>query len=394
VQRPRGAAPTLVALGLVSAFGPLSMDLYLPALPEIGADYVATDAQVQLTMSACMVGLALGQLVFGPLSDRIGRRRPLMAGIGAFAVLSVACAFAPSVWVLVGVRLLQGLAGSAGIVIARAMVRDRYSGSKLADAFSLLMLVSGLAPILSPLLGGQLLHVVDWPGLFVALALIGAGLLLVSTRLPESLPARRRRTGGGRELLQGFATVSRDRAFLGATGVLMFAGAVLFVYIGMSSFVLQHEYDLSPSQFSALFACNALGILACNRTNQLLLRRLRPATALSVGLAVMAAAVLVLLLATTRGWGLVVVAPALLAAVGSVGFVLPNTNALALEGHGSNAGTASALLGTAQFLAGAAAAPLASLGGATAEAMARGMTASVAVAVLVLVAVVRPAAAQ
>jgi DHA1 family bicyclomycin/chloramphenicol resistance-like MFS transporter len=388
---PPSRTVTLIALGLISAFGPLSMDLYLPALPAIATDFDARDATTQLTMSACMVGLALGQLVFGPFSDRVGRRVPLLGGVGAFAVLSVACAFAPTMGILVALRFIQGLAGSAGIVIARAVVRDRFEGDDIARAFSLLMLVNGLAPIISPLLGGQLLRVMPWPGLFLSLAAIGVGLLLLSSlTLPESLPSERRHSGGGRDLARAFATVARDRVFVGAVGVLAFAGSVLFVYIALSSFVFQHEYGLSPSEFSMVFATNGIGIMLGTRTNSLLLRRFHIATALTVGLSIMGAAVLVLLLATHLGWGLVAVLPALFVAVGSIGFVFPNTSAIALVGHPRNAGTASALLGTTQFLAGAVAGPLASLRGASAVAMANGMAVAMVGVVLILVLVVHP----
>src|SRR3954471_14525626 len=197
---PRAAEPAslppvgmIVLLGALSTFGPLSMDMYLPGLPDLTRDLDAPAWAAQMTITTCMAGLAAGQLVAGPLSDKLGRRGPLLAGLAAYAFTSGLCALAPSIWWLLTLRLIQGLGGAAGIVIARAIVRDRYEGSSAARIYSLLMLVAGLAPILAPLAGGQLLHVTDWRGVFLALAVVGVALLLAAARwLAESLaPALR-----------------------------------------------------------------------------------------------------------------------------------------------------------------------------------------------------------
>src|SRR6266705_566720 len=184
-------------LGALSAFGPLSIDMYLPALPSLSRDFGTGASQAQLTLSACLLGLALGQVIAGPISDALGRRRPLLVGLTAYALASLLCVVAPSVYVLVALRFIQGLAGAAGIVIARAVVRDLHSGEALARFFSLLMLVNGLAPILAPLFGGLLLRFTSWRGVFIVLAVIGALLLLAAaTSLGETLPPDRRQSGG------------------------------------------------------------------------------------------------------------------------------------------------------------------------------------------------------
>ena len=186
-----------IVLGMLSAFGPLSLDTYLPGLPDLQRDFSTSASQAQLTLSACLLGLAAGQLVAGPLSDRFGRHRPLLVGIGLFALMSFLCALAPSIEILIGIRFLQGAAGGSGIVIARATVRDLHEGTAAARFFSRLMLVNGLAPILAPVLGGQLLKVTDWRGVFVVLGFIGIGLFLIAAiLLPETLAEDRRQPGG------------------------------------------------------------------------------------------------------------------------------------------------------------------------------------------------------
>ena len=207
----------LVLLGALSAFGPLSMDLYLPALPEVAGDLDAGQSAVQLTLSAVAVGLAVGQLVAGPLSDRFGRRGPLLMGVAAWALASLLCAASPTVWVLVAIRLLQGLGGAAGIGLARAIVRDRYEGTESARVFAVLASIGGAAPVLAPVLGGQLLKVTDWRGLFVVLAGIGVIMLAAAAwRLPETLPPGQRVTGGVRATLRNGRTLLGHRAFVAA----------------------------------------------------------------------------------------------------------------------------------------------------------------------------------
>src|SRR5579859_5970925 len=219
-------AGLVILLGALSAFGPMSIDMYLPAFPVISTHYRAPASQVQLTLTACLAGLALGQLLYGPMSDALGRRRPLYGGMVAYALASAACVVAPSITVLVGLRLVQGFGGAAGIVIARAVVRDMYSGVAAARYFSLLMVVNGLAPMLAPLLGSAIMRYGSWPGVFVVLAGYGLALLAgTAFGLPETLPPERQRSGRSADTVRTFARLSRDRAFIGYAlcGGLVFA---------------------------------------------------------------------------------------------------------------------------------------------------------------------------
>lgn len=386
---------TLFSLALMSAFGPLSIDLYLAALPRIGDDFSAADSTTQLTLSACMIGLAFGQLAIGPMSDRFGRRLPLLVGIGSYAVMSVLCAIAPNIEVMVLARFLQGFTGAAGLVIGRAIVRDLFEGREIARAFSLLMMIASIAPVAAPLLGGQLLLLMPWRGLFLVLAVLGLLLgLIAAVVLPESLPASHRHVGGARALGSAFATVIGDRVFAGTAVVQALTFAALFAYISLSSFVLQDEYGLSPTAYSAFFAANAVGLIVGNRINALALRVLTTMQVLTVGLSTMAAAIIGMNLAVHLDAGLLGLAVFLFSAVASLGMIFPNTTAISLLPHPNHAGTASALLGTIQFLSGAAAGPLASLGGASAVAMTTAMGVAVGLALLVHWLVVRPAYAS
>ncbi|HEU0115845.1 MAG TPA: multidrug effflux MFS transporter [Thermomicrobiales bacterium] len=349
----------VVILGALSAFGPLSIDMYLPGLPGLQREFGASASAAQLTLSACMLGLAAGQVLAGPLSDRLGRRRPLLAGLAAFAVVSLLCALAPSVWALIGLRLLQGLAGAAGIVIARAIVRDLHTGVAMAKFFSLLMLVNGAAPVLAPLVGGQLLRIGSWRGAFVTLFLIGIGLFLAGLLgAPETLPPDRRSVGGVGATIAGFGRMLRDRAFVGYALAIGLAIGAMFGYIAGSPFVLQDIYGLSPQAFSLVFGTNALGLMAMGPINARLVERLPLRALLAAGLVASAAAGVGLLLAVIGGIGLAGILPAFFVIVASLGFILPNATTLALASYPRAAGSASALLGLGQYVVGAIAAPL------------------------------------
>ncbi|MER7046629.1 Bcr/CflA family multidrug efflux MFS transporter [Streptomyces jumonjinensis] len=365
--RRAGLLVTLV-LGGLTALPPLSMDMYLPALPVLTGSLSASAATVQLTLTACLAGMALGQLVVGPMSDRWGRRRPLLIGMAVYAVATMICAFAPTIELLIAFRLLQGLAGAAGIVIARAMVRDLYDGVEMARFFSTLMLISGVAPVIAPVIGGQILRFTDWRGIFVVLAAVGALLtLVVLRRLPETLPRERRHSGGVGEALRTMRGLLADRAFTGyvLTGGLAFAA--LFSYISASPFVVQDIYGASPQTFSLLFAVNSLGLIAAGQFNgRVLVGRVSLDKTLGAGLAVIALAALALLLMTSGVFGdpgLLGVAAGLFVLMSAMGLVMPNTNALALTRTPHAAGSASALLGTSSFLIGAIASPLVGIAG-------------------------------
>lgn len=373
----------LLALGGLSAFGPLSLDLYLPALPALTADLRASEAEGQLSLSLCMIGLALGQLFVGPLTDRVGRRGPLLVGVALFSVAAGLCAIAPSITLLLVLRLVGGLAGGAGIVIARAMVRDLYDGPMLGRVFALITLVLGVAPIGAPLLGGFLLEFTSWRGLFVALVVLGVLLFGAALTLGETLQADRRQSGGLRTTARGVRSVLQDRGFLlpalvGAVGV-----CGMFVYIAMASFVLQSTYGLSAQQFSWVFGANAVAILVVGRVSASLVGRVGPLALLTAGVvvALVAAAVMVVgVLVSDSVWALLV---PLLVLVACTGVLLPNATALALEGQATRAGAASAVFGLLQFAIGAAVPPLASLGGVTALLMVATILGTAVVAALI-----------
>jgi DHA1 family bicyclomycin/chloramphenicol resistance-like MFS transporter len=360
-----GTVRLVIVLGSINAIGPLSIDMYLPAFPEITQALDTGASQVQLTLTACVAGLALGQLLIGPLSDRFGRRVPLIAAMLTYAVASLLCAAATSVEALIALRFIQGLAGAGGIVISRAVVRDLHSGAAAVRLFSSLMLVTGLAPILAPLAGGQLLAVTSWKGIFLSLSIVSALIaVLAAAGLRETLPVERRSTSGLRRTVQTMAGLLRDRSFVGyaLAGGLTFGA--LFAYISGSSFVLQRIYGLSPQLYSLTFAMNGLGLIAASQVNARIVERVGPTRLLRRALGFVVAAALTLLVVVSVGglsvWA--VLAP-MFVIVSSLPFVLPNSTALALADHATVAGTASALLGLIQFMVGAIAAPLVGVAG-------------------------------
>ena len=356
----------VVILGALSAFGPLSIDMYLPSLPSLSRDLQASASAAQLTLSACLLGLALGQVIAGPLSDSLGRRRPLLVGLVAYIVASLLCAVAPSISLLIVMRFVQGAAGAAGIVIARAIVRDLYSGLAVVRFFSVLTLVSGIAPIAAPIIGGLILQVASWRGVFLILAILVTLMLLsVLTALPETLPLHRRQGGELRTTLGIFRRLLADRLFIGYTLSCGLSFAAMFAYISGSPFVIQNIYGLSPQAFSLIFGTNALGIALIGQINGRLVGRVSPQRLLAGALVAVAVGGTALLVAVLLNVGLVGILPALFVVVASQGMVLPNATALALADYPSTAGSASALLGTLQFSIGAAVAPLVGVGGTT-----------------------------
>ncbi|WP_058044665.1 multidrug effflux MFS transporter [Streptomyces roseifaciens] len=365
--RATGLIVTLV-LGGLSALPPLSMDMYLPALPEVTGALHSPAATVQLTLTACLLGMALGQLVVGPMSDKWGRRRPLLAGMAVYVVATAACALAPNAGLLIGFRLVQGLAGAAGIVIARAVVRDLYDGVAMARFFSTLMLISGVAPVVAPLIGGQILRLTDWRGVFVVLTAVGLLLTLAVWRfLHETLPPERRQAGGLGATLRTMGALLSDRVFTGYMLAGGFAFAALFAYISASPFVVQDIYGASPQTFSLLFGVNSIGLVLVGQINgKLLVGRVSLDKALAVGLVVIALAAAALLLMASGVFGKAGLAPiagGLFVLMSAMGLAMPNTNAQALMRSRDAAGSASALLGTSTFLLGALASPLVGIAG-------------------------------
>ncbi len=381
----------VLVLGALIALGPATIDMYLPALPTLGDDLAATPAQVQLTLTGTLVGLGLGQLVLGPVSDAVGRRLPVLVGTAVHVVASLLCIVAPNVAVLGGLRLVQGLAAAAASVVATAVVRDLYTGNPAAVVLSRLMLVLGVAPVLAPTVGGELLRHTDWRGVFGALALLGALLLAMAARaLPETLPPSRRRTGGVVGTARAYRGLLRDRPYVGLVLVAGTAMAALFAYVSGSAFVLQEQHGLDEQQFGLVFGVGAVFLIAATQLNVRLLDHTGPAQVLTGGLVlgVLSAAGLVVIALT--GGGLLPLLAALWAVLASVGLVMPNAPALALARHGEAAGTAAALLGALQFGVGAVAAPLVGLLGTDAVAMGLVMLGGTATALAVLLLVVRP----
>jgi len=352
----------VLVLGGLTAFGPLSIDMYLPALPRMAADLHAPDSTVQLTLGAFIAGLAVGQLVLGPLSDAFGRRRPLIAGLVVYVVGSVLCAVSPDALLLVAARLVQSLGAAAGIVIARATVRDLFSGTAMTKFFSTLMLVSGLAPILAPLIGGQLLNWTSWRGVFVVLTVFGALLLAVVVFfLPE--PSASRSPARLGQVMRTYARLALDRSFAGyalASGLLF---AAMFAYISGSSFALQGVYGLSPQAYSVVFGVNGVGIVLAGQLNGRLAGHVPERALLLSGLLLGVAGGASVLASALFRAPLAVLLVSLFLLVSSLGLVMPNASSLALASHARAAGAASALLGVLQFVVGAVATPLVGLGG-------------------------------
>ena len=392
-QDPAGRRLGVVlVLGFLSALGPLTIDMYLPSLPTITTDLQSTEAAVQLTLTGTLFGLALGQLLIGPLSDAIGRRAPLLAGVGVHVLASVLCVIAPNLAVLGTLRVLQGLGAAAAAVVAMAVVRDLFSGFAAAKLLSRLMLVIGVAPILAPTIGGTVLHWTSWRGVFVVLTLVSIAILAATALfLPETLPVERRRNGGVAGTLRDYGALFTDRAYVGLIVVAALAFSALFAYVSGSSFVFQEEYGMSEQQFAYVFAGGAVGLIGATQLNVRLLRRWSPARILGSALIAGAGFGAVLLVTATTGFGgLAGILVPLWLVLATVGLAMPNAPALALSRHGEAAGTAAALLGAVQFGVGALAAPLVGVLGNSSTAMAIVVAGGMTGAVVVLWTVVRP----
>lgn len=383
----------IVVLGALVALGPLTIDMYLPALPKIAADLSVSSSVAQLTLTGTLAGLALGQLIVGPLSDSLGRRRPLMAGIVLHMLASVVCLFAPNIVVLGVARALQGVGAAAAMVVAIAVVGDLFAESVAATVLSRLMLVLGVAPVVAPSLGAAVLLRASWHWVFAVLVVLAGGLLLVAAlALPETLPASHRRPLKVRSIAATYVEVLRDVRFVILVLVAALAMSGLFAYIAGASFVLQGHYGLDQQAFALVFGAGAVALIGATQFNVVLLRRFGPQTialwalvAASLGGAVFVG----LSFAHTGGLaGFVVPVWAILAAMG---LVIPNAPAVALARHPDAAGTAAAVLGAAQFGLGAAVAPLVGVLGNDEFALALVMTTGMVIALLALLAVGVPA---
>lgn len=359
----RRILPTLLLL--LTVFGPISMDLYLPALPALTAELGAATSVAQLTVTACLIGLALGQLLAGPLSDRHGRRGILLIGIVAYVATSVLCAISPTVELLIVARLVQGLAGGVGIVIAQAAGRDVYSGGALIRFYGRLTVVGGFAAIVGPLLGGVLNTVADWRGLFAFLAVIGAGILVITlVSFDETLPAEDRTRGGFARTIADYRTLLGDRVFVGAVLNQGFLYAALFAYLAGSTFVLQEIYGLSPLGYALAFGANSAGFMVCGYLAGRLSERTDARRVLAAGVTVAGFGALGLLAAGMVAMPLWVVLGSLFLLASGVAISSPPATTLALVGYPQIAGTASSLLGMVRFGFGGVAAPLVGIAGA------------------------------
>jgi len=354
----------ILVLGFLSALAPFSMDMYLPSLPVLAADLNTSTTAVQLSITFCLLGLALGQLIAGPISDARGRRIPLIIGITIFIIVSILCVFTTSIVVLCILRLIQGLAGATGVVISRATVRDYYSGHEMTKFFAMLMLVNSMAPIVAPTVGGQVLRFTNWEGIFVILSILGLAILLgVIFKLPESLPLHKRQTGGIKQTLSSMGKMIKDRVFMGYCLSLGLVYAGMFAYISGSPFVLQDIYGISPQGFGLAFAINSIGILTASQTSSRLIRKVGEKKILTFGLVQAFLAGLVLFIMIQLDIGLIGILIPLFFVVSSVGLVAPASTSLAMQRQGENAGSASAFIGLAQMGLGAIATPLVGIGG-------------------------------
>ncbi|MEK3949199.1 multidrug effflux MFS transporter [Paenibacillus sp. FSL H7-0703] len=353
-------------LGALSAFGPLSIDMYLPSLPTLADNLHTTTSLAQLSLTACLLGLAVGQIVAGPLSDVRGRRGPLVISLILYAAASLLCVFAPNIGMLIALRFIQGLTGSAGIVISRAVARDLYSGKELTRFFSLLMLVNGVAPIAAPVLGGVILNFVSWRGVFMVLCVVGVAMLIaVVLGLPETLPTNRRASGGLKQTLGTLGHLFADRRFMGyALSQALITGA-MFAYIAGSPFVLQDIFGVSPQTYSIIFAVNGLGIVLFSQLTGRLVGRFSERQLLLSGLVIAAVAGISLLTVAFTGGQLFAVLVPLFFVVSCVGIVSTTTTSLAMQSQQRSAGSASAMLGLLPLLLGSIASPLVGLGSGT-----------------------------
>lgn len=353
-----------LVLGSLAAIGPLSIDMYLPSLPILTEELHTTTSRAQLSLTAFLLGIALGQLVFGPISDRRGRRTPLIIALTIYMASSLLCASASSIRMLVFLRFIQGAAGAGGIVISRAMVRDLYSGSEMTKFVSLLMLINGAAPILSPVVGGQLLQVTSWRGIFIVLGVLSVLMLLSSIfGVPETLSAQNRSDGGIKSTLTTYRTLIRDRIFMGYALAQGFVMAAMFAYISGSPFVVQNIFGASPQTFSLFFAINGIGIIIASQVTGRLAGKISEQKLFTIGIGIAGIGGLLLLSMTLTGSGLAGILFSLFLVVSSVGIVTTTAFSLAMQNQQRAAGSAAALLGLLPFVLGAFMAPLVGLGG-------------------------------
>lgn len=346
-------------LGSLTAFGPLSLDMYLPAFPNLATDLKTNASMIQLSLTTCLIGMALGQLIFGPLSDIHGRRKPLTFTLIAYGIISIVAAFSPNIIVFIALRFFQGVTGAAGIVIARASASDMYSGVELTKFMALLSLVLGAAPILAPISGGVVLNFAPWTMIFIILGIIGFVMyIVVLFLLPETLSIAKRSEAGMLAVVKTFGRLSKDKVFMSIAGVQACIMSSMFAYIAGSPFVLQNIYKVSAQQFSLLFALNGIGIIIASQLTGRLAGKVKGVHLLRMGLLVSLVGSVTLVISTAFQLSLFFIVIALFLVVSSVGMVSTSSFSLAMARQGKTAGSASALLGLLPFLGGAIVSPL------------------------------------
>ena len=353
----------VVFLGLLTAITPLATDLYLPALPIMPGELNTTTSNIQMTIGVMTFGVALGQLFGGPISDTMGRKMPLVIGNLLCVISSIICAYAPSIEILLLGRFLQGLTGSVGVVIAKAIARDFASGQELTKLFALLMMVNGLAPVLAPLVGGQLLLFTTWRVIFVILAVFSAILLLGSLLFRESLPKEKRVTGGLATATKNYLTLIKDKCSLGQSLIQFFAFGAFFAYISGSSFVYQNIFQLSAQKFSYLFGINSCGIILASAISGRVSNVVTSRQILTFSLWELTIGSLLFLVAMIFEWSLIPVTTILFFTVCTVSLFGSASFSMAMTNYGKMAGSASAILGFASMFAAGIVSPLVGIGG-------------------------------
>lgn len=397
LKQPSGRERIALAflLGILAAFGPLTIDMYLPSFPEIADALHAKTSFVQLSLTACLLGLAAGQLVIGPVSDALGRRRPLIAGILVYVLASLICSAATHISMLIAGRFLQGFAASAGVVLSRAIVRDWFSGRQLTKFFALIMLINSVAPIAAPIVGAGILAFAPWNGVFVTLSLLGMLIaLLVFFRLEESLPPHRRSASSVKSMLQSYKILLKDRRFMGFALIQGFMMAGIFSYISGTPFVYQEIYGVSPQVFGILFGVNGLGIMFATHLVGRYAGIVKETVFLQSGLFIAGAAGLLLLIMTLAEGPLYSIVIPMFFYVSSIGLIGTPSFALAMETQAERAGSASAVLGLLPFVLGAAAAPLVGIAGVSAVPMGGIMFSAVIIAIASFYFLASPKAGQ
>ena len=385
----------IVLLGALTALGPFTIDLYLPAFPVLETDFRTTAAVIQLTLTGTMVGFALGQLIVGPLSDKVGRRVPLLSVTALHVVASVAAALAPTIELLMIARVGMGMGAAAGGVVAMAIVRDLFGGKRLVVMLSRLALVSGVAPVAAPLIGSALLSIMPWRGIFLVLALYGAVMLACALFvIPETLPKARRSDKGSTTVMQRYRSVLRDRVFLGTLviGAMTFSG--LFSYLSASSFLFQQTFAFDAQQYGLLFAANSLGLVIGVQLASRLAARFGPQWVLAFSTAVLLVAACAIIVFDQLGFGLWGTVIPLFVFLMACGFTFPCVQVLALDRHGKAAGTAASLIGATNFGIAGIISPVVGWisrdAGITATTMAAVMAGCAVIGVVALWAIVRP----